>query len=153
MNDTRAETLGFLKRFKHSSRTNLAQGRMSNHDALAFIFFKCGTLKSREVVAIMQEWRGYKHAFTYMLNTSGSGGYGFTGDRFESPGQWMYISTYTAHKAAVSMCKKIKGETYFRRHYWYRTKRGHYAPTLECFKRMSELNFTRHSVTVAERMV
>jgi len=142
---TRNETLGFLKRFTHGSRTNLEKGTMTNHDALAYVFFRCGTIKVHEAISILREWRTPERAYTYLFNTSASGGYGFTAMHFTSPGQWMHITKFAAWRADNS--EKIKGETYFRRHYWYRTARGTYAPTLECFRRMHELNATQCSIS------
>jgi len=76
-----------------------------------------------------------KMGFTYMFNSSRSGGYGCVGANVFTKGiymasEWSGFSHLKHH---------VPGENYLRRTYWYRSAPGLYAPTLECAKRMSEI--------------
>ena len=76
-----------------------------------------------------------KMGFTYMFNSSRSGGYGCVGANAFTKGnymarEWSGFSNEKHH---------VPGENYLRRTYWYRSAPGIYAPTLECARRMSEI--------------
>ncbi len=141
MNQSHSQALAFLQTLKGGvSLTNLSKGVINNRDAVAYIFAKCGPMKTREVKDILNLWRHWEGttwtcdgetaanlSWNYLFNTSTSGGYGCVGNSFNSKGIQMHGYSGSG------------GPTWFRRHYWFRVKIGHYAPTLECFKRMSEL--------------
>jgi hypothetical protein len=90
----------------------------------------------------------------YMFNTCHSGGYSFVADRIDQRGHWMHSSSgyvYRMHGAPTN-AGAMKARThsagrqddpgecdFFRRTYWYRVAKGHYAPSLECAKRMAEI--------------
>ena len=137
-----------LSNVVHSSRTALNYNRVTNHDAALLILHKLGgTATSKEIKKHLQAWRGLQPrehvqgpwgnttrvetqdnlAFTYLFNTSQSGGYGFVGKDVNS------VSNQVYH------CND-HGECYTqRRTYWYRVKRGAYSLTTEGLLRLGEL--------------
>jgi hypothetical protein len=135
-----AAILFLASKFKHSNVTDLKKGRLSNHDACAYIFWSCGTLKVREIIAALNAWRRYTDedagqtlSFSYLFNTSGYGGYGFTGSHVMSSGEMRTVTNFARENTDCEV---------WRRHYWFRASRGTYAPTLVCAQRMNELGFT-----------
>lgn len=131
--------------FKHGRNTNVKKGILNNRDAGAFLFWHIGPMKVREVMDLLRQWRGdvvhyaggmTKLCFTYMFNDSYSGNYGCVGSSAMCPGIWMY---HSGGKVTDPTQHGKKGMN-FRRTYWYRIAKGHYAPTVECAKRMKELN-------------
>lgn len=51
------EALRFLQDFKHSSRTNIAEKRMTNRDAIAYVLATCGVLHIKTIRDCMMMWR------------------------------------------------------------------------------------------------
>ena len=123
---------GILSSLKHSSVTNLKSRKISNHDAALLVIASSpdGIAKTHEVIKQLQAWRGQPLAFTYLWNTSQSGGYGFVGRNVNSVSNEVYHYP-SGHSG--SDC------TTQRRTYWYRVKNGQYRLTLEGFRRLAEL--------------
>ncbi len=165
--DSKAEALGFLGKLTFNVRTNLAKGRINNRDAIAYLMYTCGPLRLKEARDLMMAWRfgetkyttetyqafNYetrtsrpatrkvpKMGFSYAFNTSRSGGYGCVGENHMSRGNWMHGGRYGMTGIASGPYNYDEDKAYMRRTYWYRASRGVYAPTLECLKRMRELN-------------
>lgn len=156
--ETRETVIAALKRFKHGYKTDGFKCTLNNRDAAAYVFASLGPLSLKEITSILREWRpdhgmnGAKNLhFTYMFNTSRTGGYGCVGRDVAAKGVWMFSDKYTSHEIpyqdqdpeSVAAARKNilykTGSIFFRRQYWYRAKPGLYAPTLECFKRMAEI--------------
>lgn len=162
--DTVKEALGFLGNLKFNVRTDLAKGRINNRDAMAYLFYKVGPMRLSEVRDAMMMWRfgeaSYTHikckdydwhakkernvvrkipkmGFSYAFNVSSSGGYGCVGDNVMTRGNWM--TTGEGYCGIAHKQEHVKGKTFFRRTYWFRSGKGTYAPTLECMKRIQEL--------------
>lgn len=157
--------ISFLRTLTFNVRTNLAKGRINNRDAIAYLLYKCGPMRLSEIRDAMMEWRfgkaeytsqtyqdyNYetktskpvqrkvaKMGFSYAFNSSSSGGYGCVAENPMTRGVWMNAGKYAngiSHRQEY-----VKGETFFRRQYWWRAGKGIYAPSLECMKRMRELN-------------
>lgn len=110
---------------RHSQKTNIADGRISNHDAALLIMAESqdGVSRTGEVIAALRRWRQRPLQFTYLFNTSPSGGYGFVGKNIESVFNRVYRDTGSSN----------------RRTYWYRLARGHYRITIEGYRRIGEL--------------
>ena len=144
-----AEALMLLENFRFSPRTNIGDRCISNHDAAAFLLFKCGTMSSNRLTHLLRIWRAratvkfaastyailrtkpvlttmvkmarsaMKLQFTYLFNKSDQSGYGFVGHDFES----------THNEVTYYRCggppKIVERPTY-----WYRSyMRGYYAVT------------------------
>ena len=135
-----------LSTITHSSHTALNYNRVTNHDAALLILHKLGgTATSKEIKKHLQAWRGLQPrwhwqgpwgnatrvetqdnlAFTYLFNTSQSGGYGFVGKDVNSVSN----QVYHYHGDCTTQ----------RRTYWYRVKRGTYSLTTEGLCRLGEL--------------
>jgi hypothetical protein len=137
-----------LSNVVHSFQTALNYSRVTNHDAALLILHKLGgTATSKEIKKHLQAWRGPETrmasknpmwcshpelplAFTYLFNTSQSGGYGFVGKDVNS------VSNKVWHDPAVYNGKGCYTQ---RRTFWYRVKRGTYALTTEGLRRLGEL--------------
>lgn len=130
-------TTEFLKGFKHGSRTDLRKGRLTNADAIAIMLTQNGPMTFREISQAVFDWRQESRENTYLFNKSDSGGYGFCGDSFYSRGVFMNADGHWSGKAHRQV--PVKGENFYRRHFWYRIRKGTYAPTLEGFLRGAEL--------------
>lgn len=116
---TKAQVVSALRKFTHASRTNLEKRTLTNHDAIAFMLWKLGALKVREIQDLVSEWRfgtaarkpvvverfDYRrdkhvkrtehHApigLLHMFNTCSSGGYSFVADRPDQRGHVMCAS-------------------------------------------------------------
>ena len=133
-----------LMTFKFGVKTDTKKGILNNRDAVAFLFWHCGSLRFAEVRSMMQTWRGEiphysggtsKPLFTYLFNAGRHGNYGSVGETAMTRGNVMY--TNGGGKADIGQFGE-KG-TSFRRTFWFRLDKGVYAPTLECGKRMLEL--------------
>jgi hypothetical protein len=143
----RTEILATLLAFQHGHHTNVAKRTMNNRDACAFILWRLGPTHMRELKSILNEWRGPSTnawnkgrplAQTYLFNSSRSGGYGCVADE---PMQRGWHMSNDGWSGIVSQPGGKRGDmnTFFRRTYWYRLRKGTYAPTVECAKRMAEL--------------
>jgi hypothetical protein len=161
MKATKEAVIATLRQFKHSPVSNLSKRTLSNHDATAFIIFSLGPSRVHDVRDILMTWRNgdrfpnnwkqepvmrwdvqtYKMVptgrtkqvprgehFTYLFNNTIAQGYGFVGQNAMTRGNVIYWYTF----------RGSSGES-FRRTYWYRCAPGVYAPTLECVKRISEM--------------
>lgn len=134
MNQTNA--IEFLKKFRHGHRTDLKKGTLNNRDACAYLIWKAGPSKVRDLVEALRAWRSDEPpTFNYLFNTSTHGGYGCVGKDAMSRGQEMVCWQYLSNGEG-------RDSSWFRRHYWFRASKGTYAPTLECARRMSELGFS-----------
>lgn len=157
MEATKETVIAHLRNFRHSSHTNVKERRLTNHDALAFIVFSLGTVSRKEIGEMMSVWRHGKGeyltdsfpphrqrlriSFGYLLNTSTYGGYGFVGEDFDHTTNEVYGRRSAVVTGRDGKKKWVIREwTTERRTYWYRLAKGRYAPTLECAKRMAELN-------------
>lgn len=165
--NSKAEALSFLGKLTFNVRTDLAKGRINNRDAIAYLIYKCGPLRLSEARDLMMTWRfgeatyttqTYqafsfrthtsrpatrkvpKMGFSYAFNTSNSGGYGCVGENHMSRGNWMHGGEFGMMGRAHGPSHNSEDKMYLRRTYWYRAGKGVYAPTLECLKRMRELN-------------
>lgn len=148
MISNRTEVLATLLAFRHGHRTNLVKGVMNNRDACAFILWRLGPMKIADITSLLNEWRGpstnkWFHgrplAQTYLFNSSRSGGYGCVAAEPMQRGWHMSNEGWSgivSDKRRASVVEK----TFFRRTYWYRLTKGTYAPTVECAKRMAELD-------------
>jgi len=141
----RTEVLALLLAFRHGHHTNIAKGVMNNRDACAFILWRLGPMKARDIQNLLNDWRGPSTnqwnrgrplAQTYLFNSSHSGGYGCVADEPMQRGWHMSNEGWSGITRPASDRK-----TFFRRTYWYRVAKGTYAPTVECAKRMTELGF------------
>jgi hypothetical protein len=128
----RNPSLAMLRSLRHSPKTNIAKGRISNHDAALIIMAESqdGASQTGEVIAALRSWRGPHRsgvhlAFRYLFNTSSMGGYGFVGKNIES----VFSHVWRA----------IPQRDGRRRTYWYRTMKGHYRITIEGYRRIGEL--------------
>lgn len=121
-----------LSNVVHSSHTYLNYNRVTNHDAALLILHKLGgTATSRQIIEALKVFRRNPELkFTYLWNTSPSGGYGFVGGNVNS------VSNRVFHQPANY---KKSGCATQRRTYWYRVKRGTYALTTEGLRRLGEL--------------
>lgn len=121
----RNPSLAMLRSLRHSQKTNIADGRISNHDAALLIMAESqdGVSQTREVITALRRWRRVKRHFTYLFNTSPAGGYGFVGKNIESVFNRVFRYTGSSN----------------RRTYWYRVARGHYRITIEGYRRLGEL--------------
>jgi hypothetical protein len=127
-----------LSTLRHCQVTNLAAGKISNHDAAALIIATSpGTVaRSADVIKQLRQWRAGAGqpdlSFTYLWNTSKFGGYGFVGRDF-------YSAFNAVEHEAPRRGVRVKWTTSHRRTYWHRVKTGHYRLTLEGFRRLAEL--------------
>lgn len=143
------ESLMLLENFHFSPRTFLGERRISNHDAAAFLLFKCGSLSCNRLTHLLRIWRAQsavkfaastyallhvhpvleklvktsqaamKLQFTYLFNTSDQSGYGFVGRNFEST--YNKVTYYRNGRPSKIVERKT---------YWFRSyMRGFYAPT------------------------
>lgn len=143
------EALMLLENFRFSPRTNLSDRRISNHDAAAYLSFKCGTLAARRLTHLLRIWRArsavkfaastyailrtkpvlttlvkmaqaaMKLQFTYLFNRFEWDGDGFVGRNFESTHNEVTYYPYGGPPKIVE-----------RATYWYRSyMRGFYATT------------------------
>lgn len=121
-----------LSSLSHSQVTNLKAGKISNHDAALLVMHKSGGMvTSKDIKAALKDFRRNPSLhFTYLFNTSQSGGYGFVGKDVNS------VSNEVYHYPSVLAGG---GCTTQRRTYWYRVKPGTYALTLEGILRLGEL--------------
>ena len=121
-----------LARVVHSSHTHLNYNRITNHDAALLVLHAAGgTATSKAIKAALKDFRRNPSLhFTYLFNTSQSGGYGFVGDNVNSVSNKVY---HLPNQGGFD-------STTQRRTYWYRVKRGTYALTLEGLRRLAELN-------------
>lgn len=121
-----------LSSLSHSQVTNLKAGKISNHDAALLVMHKSGGMvTSKAIKAALKDFRRNPSLhFTYLFNTSQSGGYGFVGSNVNSVSNkvWHSPTSYTGEGCYTQ-----------RRTYWYRVKPGTYALTLEGIKRLGEL--------------
>jgi hypothetical protein len=150
------EILSVLKNYRHGFRTDLNKKVLNNRDACAFIVWMMGPSKVSVIINILREWRGKVNidtaqfpggidlCFTYLFNTSYTGGYGCVGESALTRGNWMSNMGWNGVLAEERMerYKQNYGQdfrVFFRRTYWFRSAPGVYAPTVECAKRMTEL--------------
>lgn len=148
MNNDRIDVLFVLLAYRHGHHTNLAKGVMNNRDACAFILWKLGPMKLRDIKNILNEWRGLSTnqwnrgralAQTYLFNSSRSGGYGCVADEPMQRGNHMCNKGWSGIVSDPN--REFAPKTFFRRTYWYRIAKGTYAPSVECANRMAELGF------------
>lgn len=144
------KAIEYLKaNYTHSNRTNVGEGRISNHDAMAILVAVAGDFTPvKELIDALNAWRGAvkstvcspikgycnpngKLTNTYLFNDSVTGGYGFVGKN---------INSISREVCGFSM--KGGEFTTKRRTYWFRASHGKYSPTLECYKRLGELGLT-----------
>lgn len=126
-----------LSTLRHRQSTNLAAGKISNHDAALIILAASGGVaSSAEITKHLQGWRhpagtriGRPLHFTYLWNRSGYGGYGFVGRNINSVSNTVHHHGTRGKRDCVTQ----------RRTYWYRVKPGHYSITLEGLRRIAEL--------------
>lgn len=152
------KALEALKNFTFATRTNLANRKLTNHDALAVIMAHCGTLSRKEITNAMMTWRfgepewntklqrdwskpqshprynpGYpvkhpKMGFTYLMNGTHGAGYGFVANDHVG--------------GSIKMHSWQSENGWARRQYWYRSGEGHYTVTVEGMLRVRELGLT-----------
>lgn len=120
-----------LNKFSHGVRTNMESGVINNQDACLILLHEMtkggggGIVTSAALKDGLRAWRPGLQ-FTYLFNTSSSGGYGFVGHSFN-------------HAANRVIDYK---SSYLRKTYWYRVKTGQYALTSEGIQRLQELGVT-----------
>lgn len=131
-----------LGKYSHSSRTDLAKGKMTNHDAMAVLFARLGPMTRGDATRLLRAWRGSCQKFAWMFNSSMYGGYGFVGRDVMSRGNLMAYergSTWTVSRGDGGAYPAWYTKYFTRRTYWHRARTGVYAPTVECMKRVQEL--------------
>jgi len=151
------DALNLLYACKHSWKTNISKGKLSNRDAIAIVLFKCGPTSGRKVREMLSMWRYGSVTMTESTKwVDGDNGNGHTVPYkyFGAFNDYFNFSYGHLGKNAMSRGQKIVGWNYslcdrfgdprknkqFRRHYWFRMQRGTYAITLEGIRRMHELN-------------
>lgn len=151
MVEGKEEVLSVLQQYKHGFRTNLNKKVLNNRDACAFALWVMGPSKVRDIINVLKEWRGkvvsYQGGmtdlcFTYLFNASHSGGYGCVADNAFVQGVRMNrygIVSDAGQRFVRTIPETLKEPSFFRRQYWFRSAPGIYTPTLECAKRMTEL--------------
>lgn len=113
----------------HSTVTNIPAGRINNADACLLLLRELGgSATTGQLRAGLRAWRPNLE-FTYLFNTSDTGGYGFVGGDFLSTHNEVY------HQGSDF----DNGHTSRRRTYWYRFGRGKYNITAEGIRRLCEL--------------
>lgn len=163
ISNTKLTALSLVLPFKHGARTSLEKRTLTNHDVAAIIIWCCGSMTRGELRDTLMAWRGVtatydvkkvqkydygrrmlvpctvrvpRMGFEYLFNASSFGGYGFVGKNVFTRGHWMQAKRWNG---IAKTQKHVKGETFFRRTFWWRCAKGTYAPTMECTKRIIEL--------------
>lgn len=138
------EVLRLLENFRFSPETDLADRRISNHDAACYLMYHFAMLKSNRLSQLLRVWRArsavkfavskqaqpdvatlaksarraMKLQFRYLFNSSTQSGYGFVGKNIDSRYNMVRYYNY---------CRPYRDV--MRQTYWYRLHAGLYGIT------------------------
>jgi hypothetical protein len=132
------ETVNILSKFTHSQHTNFNKFTLTNHDAALIVIASQCVAKTKNVKAILRQWRNNNNTYEYLFNTSKYGGYGFVGKDINSIEEKIG-SSWDYWKHITDWTDTIPYKTSMRKTYWFRIKPGYYAPTLLGWSRFTQI--------------